>query len=68
MALAGVHSIDHFALNLPDLAGAERFISTVGISVERIDEELRLRAAGSDHVWGRVFGGLQKSLAYLSLV
>ena len=66
MATAGVHSIDHFALALPDLAGAEQFISTFGLGVERLDTELRLRAIGSDHVWGRVVPGLQKSLAYLS--
>ena len=64
---AGVHSIDHFALNLPDLARAQSFVSAVGLGVERIGEELRLRAIGNDHVWGRILPGAQKSLAYLSL-
>ena len=67
MAAASIHSIDHFALNLPDLAGAERFTSTVGLDVRRIGDELQLRAAGGDHVWGRVLPGDRKSLAYLSL-
>ena len=67
MADTGVHSIDHFALNLPDLAAAERFASTVGLDVERVGEALHLRAAGSPHVWGRIVPGARKSLAYLSL-
>ena len=67
MTAAAIHSIDHFALNLPDLARAERFISAVGLGVERVGEELRVRAIGNDHVWGRILCRPQKSLAYLSL-
>lgn len=66
-ARTGVHSINHFALNLPDLAGAEKFISAFGLRVERRDEELFVRAAASDHVWARILLAAKKSLAYLSL-
>lgn len=64
---AGIHSISHFALSLPDLVGAEKFITAFGLRVERRDDELRLRAAANDHVWAWVFPGAKKSLAYLSL-
>ena len=67
MATAGVHSIDHYALNIPDTDDADRFIRTVGLDVERTGDELKVRTAGNDHVWGRIFPGPQKSLAYLSL-
>lgn len=67
-ARVGVHSIDHFALNVPSVADAERFFSAFGLDVTRIGshaEELELRAADGWR-WGRVLPGAGKSLAYLS--
>jgi catechol 2,3-dioxygenase-like lactoylglutathione lyase family enzyme len=66
-APAGIHSIDHFALTLPDLDQARHFIAAFGLRVEPGDDELRLRASGSEHVWARILPGTKKALAYLSL-
>lgn len=63
----GVHSIDHFALHVPDLDLAERFISAFGLRESRHGDEIEVRAAGSDHRWARVLGADAKNLAYLSL-
>jgi catechol 2,3-dioxygenase len=64
-ACASVHSIDHFALNVPSLAEAERFFSSFGLDVAATDKELELRAADG-HRWARIFPASRKSLAYLS--
>ncbi|WP_174365542.1 VOC family protein, partial [uncultured Caballeronia sp.] len=64
---AGVHSIDHFALNLPSLAEARRFFDAFGLDVKTVGtdgQELELRAADG-HRWARVFATDRKSLAYL---
>jgi catechol 2,3-dioxygenase-like lactoylglutathione lyase family enzyme len=66
-ASTGIHCIDHFALNQPDLGKSEHFARAFGLRVERADDELRLRTASADHVWARIFVGAKKSLAYLSL-
>lgn len=63
---AGVHSIDHFALIVPDLNQAAQFCASFGLDVERRAEALSLRAAGDDHVWARILPGDRKQLAYLS--
>jgi catechol 2,3-dioxygenase-like lactoylglutathione lyase family enzyme len=64
---AGIHSISHFALNVPDLAEAERFLTTFGLRVERGDHLLKLRASGSDHIWALILPGERKRFAYLSV-
>jgi catechol 2,3-dioxygenase-like lactoylglutathione lyase family enzyme len=66
---AGIHSIDHFALAVPDLYEAGAFIEAFGLRVERCDRELRLRATAADHVWGRIFQSARpgKHLEYVSL-
>lgn len=65
----GIHSVDHFALEVPSLDEAEKFFATFGLRVTRKKgpEHLELRASESDHVWGRVFSGQSKRMAYLSL-
>lgn len=68
----GVHSIDHFALEVPSLQEAHRFFEAFGLRVTRIGsgrqpEHLELRASASEHVWARIFAGPSKRLAYLSL-
>jgi catechol 2,3-dioxygenase-like lactoylglutathione lyase family enzyme len=40
-----VHSLDHFALLVPDLAVAERFYTTFGLKVENVADGLQIRAA-----------------------
>ena len=64
-ACASVHSIDHFALNVPSLADAERFFSAFGLDVAANTAELELRAADG-HRWARILPASGKSLAYLS--
>ena len=67
-SVASVHSIDHFALNVPSLDEAERFFSAFGLDVTSCGgeaRELELRAADG-HRWGRVLPSSRKSLAYLS--
>lgn len=66
-APAGIHSIDHFGLTLPDLEKARHFIAAFGLRIEQGTDELRLRASGSDHVWARILPGTKKGLAYLSV-
>ena len=62
----GVHSIDHFALNIPDLTVGKHFFDTFGLRVVEKPEGLELYASDNDHRWGRLFKGPNKCLAYLS--
>ncbi|MFM0341858.1 VOC family protein [Paraburkholderia fungorum] len=65
---AGVHSIDHFALNVPSIRDAERFFRAFGLDVTLAGneaQELEIRAADR-HRWARVLPASKKSLAYLS--
>ena len=66
---ASVHSIDHFALNVPSVDDAERFFRTFGLDVKPTDNagtrELDIRAADG-HRWARILPASRKSLAWLS--
>lgn len=64
-SVAGVHSIDHFALNVPSLAEADHFYRNFGLTVNGSADELELRAQDG-HRWARVLPAAGKSLAYLS--
>ena len=67
-ARASVHSIDHFALNVPSISDAERFFSAFGLDVTQAADhahERELRAADG-HRWVRLLPSTAKSLAYLS--
>lgn len=66
LGVIGVHSIDHFGLQVPDLEAARRFYTTFGLDVRSEGDELTLRAFGSDHVWGRLREGPDKRLVFLS--
>ena len=65
----GVHSVDHFALNVPSIDVARGFYAAFGLDVRDAQQpggaELELRAQDG-HCWGRVLPGERKSLAYLS--
>lgn len=63
---AGVHSIDHFALTVPDVSKAAHFFDAFGLTVKQTGDSLELYAADG-HRWGRILPGAAKSLAYLSL-
>jgi catechol 2,3-dioxygenase-like lactoylglutathione lyase family enzyme len=64
--LLGVHSLDHFALAVPDLAQAETFYGSFGLDTSAQGGRLQLRTAGGAHVWGSLQEGSRKRLAYLS--
>lgn len=66
--IAAVHSIDHFALNVPSIADAERFYGTFGLDVSTagIDGGERELRAADGYRWGRLLPAESKSLAYLS--
>jgi catechol 2,3-dioxygenase len=64
---AGIHSIDHFALFVPSLDQAEHFYTAFGLTVERANNEIQLKA-GDHHRWGRLIGSDHKSMAYLSFL
>ena len=61
----GVHSIDHFALNVPSLSDAENFFTAFGLDVTRSNDCLDI-SAGDGHRWARLLPSDRKSLAYLS--
>ncbi|WP_420993088.1 VOC family protein [Cupriavidus sp. 30B13] len=62
---AAVHSLDHYALTVPDLAQAEHFLTAFGLAVTRRQGRLDV-AARDGHVSARFFAGERKALAYLS--
>lgn len=63
----GIHSIDHFALEVPSLPEAEAFFSSFGLRVAKRQQSLELSAQGHSHTWARIHEGARKRLAYLSL-
>jgi catechol 2,3-dioxygenase-like lactoylglutathione lyase family enzyme len=67
-ARASVHSIDHFALNVPSINDAATFYRAFGLDVATAgpqDSELELRAVDG-HRWARILPASAKSLAWLS--
>ncbi|MDT4837552.1 HpaD: 3,4-dihydroxyphenylacetate 2,3-dioxygenase [compost metagenome] len=62
----GVHSIDHFALEVPALATAEAFFSLFGLDVSQEADRLALRTVGDRRPWSYIHTGPAKRLAYLS--
>ncbi|WP_322028600.1 VOC family protein [Paraburkholderia sp. J76] len=67
-ARASVHSIDHFALNVPSIDDAAKFYRAFGLDVATAGAqagELELRA-GDGHRWARILPAPFKSLAWLS--
>lgn len=63
----GVHSIDHFAFAVPDLAEAKRFYVEFGLDVREVGDTLELYTFGHGHRWGVIRQGDSKKLLHLSL-
>lgn len=62
-----VHSIDHFAIEVPDLEDARRFYTLFGLEVRETADRLELFAKGNPHRWAVVTGGAAaKRLRYIS--
>jgi len=62
----GIHSIDHFALEVPALAKAEEFFTLFGLEVSQEATRLALRTVGDALPWSYIYQGSTKRLAYLS--
>lgn len=62
----GVHSLDHFALNVPCLAAARDFYATFGLDVREESEALVLRTYADPHPWAYLHQGARKSLKHVS--
>lgn len=63
----GVHSLDHFALTVPDLEVARKFYSSFGLDVpEEGGGRLGMYTSGNPHRWGLVDEGKKKKLNYIS--
>ncbi len=65
LAGVSVHSIDRFALTVPDLKAAVHFYTAFGLDVSNEGGKLAIKAADR-HVWGVVEQGQCKALKYLS--
>src|SRR5262245_23194703 len=52
----GVHSLDRFALSVPETDAAERFYRAFGLDVRRKGNTLELYTFGNPHCWGLVRG------------
>lgn len=64
--VAGVHSIDHFGLVVPDLEVARSFYDRFGLAVRTSPRGLAIHTHGHPHRWGVVSQGPAKRLSYLS--
>lgn len=62
----GVHSLDHFAFSVPDLAEAKRFYTEFGLDVREAGDALELYTFGHPHRWGIIRKGERKKLDYIS--
>lgn len=62
----GIHSIDHFCLDVPELDEARRFLQAFGLRVADRAGGIDVRARDGDHVWARIEQGPCKRLRYLS--
>src|SRR5579862_1755676 len=62
----GVHSLNHFALEVPDLAKAQDFYGAFGLEVCVQGSQLGLHAAGAAQRGGLFLEGPRKRLHHLS--
>lgn len=63
----GIHSINHFVIEVPDLDVEAEFLENFGLRVSKKDNHLEVRASGSEHVWVRVARGSRKRFCFLSV-
>lgn len=62
----GVHSLDHFALGVPDLADARKFYDGFGLTVREEGSGLGLYGRAGPHRWAVVREAPRKHLAWIS--
>jgi catechol 2,3-dioxygenase-like lactoylglutathione lyase family enzyme len=62
-----VHSVDHVAFAVPDLAQAKQFYEAFGLDVKSVPAGLEVHAAASpEHCWMKLSAGPGKRLRYIS--
>jgi len=62
----GVHSLDHFALGVPDVGDARKFYGGFGLDVREEGPGLGLYGPDGKHRWGIVQPASRKHLAWVS--
>ena len=62
----GVHSLDHFALAVPDLQAASRYYESFGLDVRERGAAIDLYTFGHPHRWGVLTEGPLKALQHVS--
>lgn len=62
----GVHSLDQFVLQVPDLKVAENFYTRFGLDISTAGNALSVKTFGHDQRWGSVVEGRNKRLHHLS--
>ena len=62
----GVHSLDQFAITVPDLEVARHFYSNFGLRVAEEGGQLGLYVHDDPHRWGVIGEGLRKRLGHMS--
>ncbi|HEY1723616.1 MAG TPA: VOC family protein [Magnetospirillaceae bacterium] len=62
----GVHSLDHFAISVPNLEEARGFYTLFGLDVVADQAGLGLRTRGDERDWGRIAEGKAKRLDHLA--
>jgi catechol 2,3-dioxygenase-like lactoylglutathione lyase family enzyme len=65
-AALGVHSLDHFALTVPDLDTGRKFYSAFGLEVRSQGNVMGIHASGQSQQWGILIEGSTKRLHHLS--
>lgn len=66
-SVLGVHSIDHFALEVPDITEARRFYAEFGLEVRDCGSGIELYSKDNPHRWAVIRQGASpKRLSYLS--
>ncbi|MFV3126721.1 VOC family protein [Niveispirillum sp. KHB5.9] len=61
-----VHSLDHFAITVPDLDVARDFYTNFGLEVREAEDGLDLYSFGHPHRWARLTKGGRKALRHVS--
>jgi catechol 2,3-dioxygenase len=64
----GIHSIDHFAITVPDVDRARHFFTEFGLDVRDVADGIDLYTFGHNHRWGVIRGGPKKRLQYIALL
>ena len=62
----GVHSLDHFSVQVPKMSVAENFYSAFGLDLKADGNRLGLTTFGNPHRWGLLTEGPSKKLKYIS--